>query len=111
MSGHSTRTHREHAQRLRDRVVAAGVMDRRLRRAALERDSGGSSLPEPYEALVRQIGLDSARVTDAQVNAVREAAGTEKAAFELVFAAAVGAGLRRWDAAERVITEAEDAAE
>lgn len=45
-----------------------------------------------------------------QVLAVREAAGSDKAAFEVILTAAIGAGLARWDAAQRAITEAKDAA-
>ena len=109
MSRDVIRTHEEHAQRLRDAVIDSGISDDRLRRGALERDADGAPLPEPYEAMVRQVGWDSSRVTDAQVDAVRDAAGSDKAAFELVFASAAGAGLRRWDAAMRVMTEAGDA--
>ncbi|MGN6759724.1 MAG: hypothetical protein ACTHJI_00140 [Leifsonia sp.] len=109
MSRDIIRTHGEHAQRLRDAVTGSGILDERLRRGALEAGPDGDPLAEPYGALVRQIREDSSRVTDAQVRAVREAAGSEKAAFELVFAAAAEAGLRRWDAAVRAMTEAGDA--
>lgn len=107
MSGDIIRTHREHAHRLRDAVLGNGVLDERLRRGAL--DAGTEPLAEPYGALVRQIREDSSRVTDGQVKAVRDAVSSEKAAFELVFAAAAGAGVRRWDAAVRAMTEAGDA--
>lgn len=103
-------SHRQHADRLRARVAETGVTDRGLRLGALGRGAGESvPIPEPYDTLARQIAEDSSRVTDAQVRAVREAAGSEKAAFEVVLAAAVGAGLRRWEAAERVIGEADAA--
>ncbi|HWU28410.1 MAG TPA: hypothetical protein VN041_04860 [Microbacterium sp.] len=69
-----------------------------------------ASLTEPFRTLAEQVGRASFRVTDAQVDAVRDAAGSEKAAFEIVMAASVGAGLRRWDAAMRAIEEAGDAA-
>ncbi|MDQ4214856.1 hypothetical protein [Microbacterium capsulatum] len=65
---------------------------------------------EPYADLARTIGEASYRVTDAQVAAVRDAAGSDLGAFEVVLAAGVGAGLRRWDAAIRAIEEARDAA-
>jgi hypothetical protein len=46
---------------------------------------------------VLQSGEAAWRVTDAQVASVRAAAGSEKAAFELIAAAATGAGLlRNW---------------
>jgi hypothetical protein len=43
------------------------------------------------------------------VAAVRASRGSEVAAFELIMSASIGAGLRRWDAAARVIEEASDA--
>ncbi len=70
---------------------------------------GDASLPEPYAALTRTIGERSYRVTDAQVGAVRSAAGTDRAAFEVIMSASIGAGLRRWDAAMAALEEAEDA--
>lgn len=103
-------SHEEHAALLRARTTASGLTDAALRAAALARDVGGPRLPEPYDALVHQVGDDSARVTDAQVAAVREAAGSDKAAFEVVLAASVGAGLLRWDAAVRAIGGDGDAA-
>jgi hypothetical protein len=48
-------------------------------------------------------------VTDDQVSAVRQATGSDRAAFEIVLSAAVGAGLRRWDAAMRALKDAPDA--
>ena len=102
-------SHHQHAERLRRRVEETGATSDELRRGALARASGGPAVPEPYDALVAQIDGDSSRVTDAQVRAVREAAGSEKAAFEVILTAAVGAGLHRWDAADRAIAEAGDA--
>ena len=110
MSREASLSHEEHAALLRARATASGLTDVALRAGALARDGGGPHLPEPYDALVRQVGDDSARVTDAQVAAVREAAGSDKAAFEVVLAASVGAGLRRWDAAVRAIGGDGDAA-
>ena len=98
--------HTEHAEALSARVAATGDTDRELRLAVLERAEGGAAVPEPYDELVRQIAKDSARVTDAQVSAVLRAAGSEKNAFELILTAAIGTGLRRWDAAEAAIEEA-----
>ena len=50
----------------------------------------------PYDDLARQIGEAAWRVTDAQVASVLAAAGSEKATFEVIAAAATGAGLPRW---------------
>ena len=66
-------------------------------------------MPEPYDALVTQVDEDSFRVTDAQVHAVLEETGSEKDTFEVILTAAIGAGLRRWDAAAKAIRDAEDA--
>jgi hypothetical protein len=60
--------------------------------------------------LARLVDEASYRVTDEDVAAALRSAGSEKAAFELIFSAAAGAGLRRWDAALRAIdAEAIDA--
>lgn len=110
MSREAAEGHEEHAESLRARTTARGITAASLRAGALGRDAGGPPLPEPYDVLVRQVGADSARVTDAHVAAVREAAGLDKAAFEVILAASIGAGLRRWDAALRAIGGGGDAA-
>lgn len=110
MGREASQSHEEHAELLRARAAGDGITEAGLRVGALGRDAGGPPLPEPYDALVCQVGVDSARVTDAQVAAVREAAGSDKAAFEVVLAASVGAGLRRWEAALRAIGGDGDAA-
>lgn len=98
------------AARLRTSIEApAGLTPPPLRRAAADRAAGGAALPAPYDDLVRQIAEASYRVTDTEVARAREAAGSDKAAFELVMAAAIGAGLMRWDRALRAIGEATDA--
>ncbi|HEY1959425.1 MAG TPA: hypothetical protein VGH28_27630 [Polyangiaceae bacterium] len=100
--------HRELADALRARVTEAkGKTDSTLRTAAMNR----AALAEPFGALVAQIDEAAARVTDDQVAAVREALGSDKAAFEIVMAAAIGAGLRRFDRAMRAIEESGDATE
>jgi hypothetical protein len=102
--------HRGGANALRERVAkAASLTPTALRHAALERSAGGSPLPSPYEALVGQIDSAAYRVTDAQVSAVRTALGNDKAAFEVVMSAAIGAGLMRFDRAMKVAQEASDA--
>ena len=59
--------------------------------------------------LAHQIGEAACRTSDAQVASVLHAAGNEKAAFELIAAAAVGAGLLRWQQAMKALEEAGDA--
>lgn len=102
---------RRHADLVRAAVTGeGGVTESSLREAALARAAGGPAIPEPYDALVRQVADAAYRVTDAQVAAVRDATGSDKGAFEIVMSACIGAGLARWDAAVRTIEEAGDAA-
>jgi hypothetical protein len=110
MAHEPTVAHSEFAVELLNRVATSGALDRTLRLQAMERGAGGAPMAEPYDGLARQIADASARVTDAQLAAVREACGADVRAFEVVLSAAIGAGLRRWDAAARVIAEAGDAA-
>ena len=85
-----------------------GVSDAALRSAAASRAAAGEGepVPDPYDTVVTQIATASYEVTDAQVEAVRKAAGSDKAAFELIMAASIGAGLQRWEAASAVIRQA-----
>ncbi|RSD11788.1 hypothetical protein [Amycolatopsis eburnea] len=103
-------SHRHRAEKLRAAIAGGtGITEAALRTAVAARAAGGPPVAEPYDELARQIGAASYRVTDAGVDAVRQAAGSDKAAFEIVMSACVGAGLARWDAAARVIAEATDA--
>ena len=103
-------THESLAASLRKRVLGSGVLEAELRTGALALGGGEQAeIPEPYALVARLIGESSSRVTDAHVQAVRENAGSDKAAFEAVMSASIGAGLRRWDAAVRAIREATDA--
>jgi hypothetical protein len=63
----------------------------------------------PYDDLARQIGEAAWRITDAQVASVLAAAGSEKAAFELIATAATAAGLLRWQRAIKALEEIGDA--
>lgn len=90
-------------------TASAGETPAPLRKAVMARATGGDQIEEPYDALARQIGDAAYRVTAAQVAAVRAATGTDKAAFEVIMAASIGAGLARWDAAVRIIEETRDA--
>jgi hypothetical protein len=110
MSTGSDDSHRHRADALRAAVAGdTGITEAALRTAAAARAAGGPAVAEPYDALARQIGDASYRVTDADVAAVRQASGSDKAAFEIVMSACIGSGLARWDAAARVIAEATDA--
>src|SRR5689334_6811603 len=109
----TTEAHADHAalsKALHDRVLdGPGESDRALRQAAAARAASGAAMAEPYDALARQIGDASYRVTDAQVADVLHAAGSERAAFEIVAAAAVGASLSRWQQAMKALNEAKNA--
>ena len=95
------------AEALRRRVLEEPALtDLSLRQAIAASAQGGPAAPPPYDVLARQIGEAAFRVTDAQVASVVTAAGTEKAAFELIITAAVGAGLLRWQLASKAIEEA-----
>jgi len=105
------KSHAQLAERLRARVENAGILDAELRVACVRIGAGaGAELDAPHRELVATIAEASHRVTDAQVTAVQEALGSDRAAFEVIMAASAGAGLRRWDAALRAIREASDEA-
>ena len=90
-------------------LEAPALTEPRLRRGAAERATGGPAIDAPYDALAKQIGEAAYRVTDAQVAEALKAAGSEKAAFEIIAAAAVGAGLQRWELGTKALLEAIDA--
>ena len=102
--------HNALAEALRRAVLEGpGETDPTVRRAVAERAAGGPTAKAPYDDLARQIGEAAYRVRDEHVETVLKAAGSEKAAFEIIAAAAVGAGLFRWRQALKVTEEASDA--
>jgi hypothetical protein len=102
--------HRALAEALQRRVLdGPGKTDRALRRAIAERATGGPAVEAPYDDLARQIGASAAAVTDEQVARVLQATGSEKAAFEVIAAAALGAGLLRWRQGIKALDEVTDA--
>ena len=89
--------HRALADTVRQRVLfGPGKTDATLRQAMAERASGGPPLSALYDDLARQIGEAAYKITDEQVAKVVAEAGSEKAAFELMMASALGAGLHRF---------------
>ena len=100
--------HRSLAEVLRQRVLEGpGLTDPVLRQAMAKRAVGDPvSLGPPYEDLARQIGEAAYKVTDEQVTKMVEKTGSEKAAFELIIASAVGAGLYRWQRGLETLEEA-----
>lgn len=102
--------HRALADALRRRVLEGpGETDPALRQAVAASVTGGTPTRPPYAELARQIGEAAYRTTDAQVADVVRVTGSEKATFELILAAAVAAGLLRWQQAIRALDEATDA--
>ncbi|WP_207229216.1 hypothetical protein [Ktedonosporobacter rubrisoli] len=103
--------HRVLADAMRQRILfGPGKTDASLRQAMAERAIGGPPISPPYDELARQIGEAAYKVTDEQVAKAVEEAGSEKAAFELIVAAALGAGLQRFwrglevlDAVEKMV--------
>jgi uncharacterized peroxidase-related enzyme len=89
--------HRALADVVQRRVLdGPGATGAALRQRMAERAAGGPPLEAPYDDLARRIGQAAYRVTDEQVARVVERAGSERAAFELIVASALGAGLHRW---------------
>lgn len=102
--------HRALAEALCRRVLEGpGETTPALRQALAERAAGGPAAQVPYDDLARQIGEAAHRVADAQVSAVLSATGSEKATFEIIAAAALGAGLSRFERAMKVLDEVTDA--
>ncbi len=106
MKGHPD--HLALADVLRTSVLESpGVTDAVLRQAIAKRATGGPAIAEvAYDDQARQIGQAAYKVTDEQVKKVVEKTGSEKAAFELIVAAAVGAGLYRWRKGLSILKEA-----
>ena len=86
-----------------------GESDPALRQRVATRAAGGPPVEAPYDDLAKQIGEAACRTTDIQVANVVTAARSEKAAFELIVAAATGAGLLRWRQANKALEETSDA--
>lgn len=102
--------HHSFAEALKRRVLEGpGITDSALRQSVAGRAAGGPSIELPYDDLARQIGDAAYQTTDAQVASVLTAAGSEKATFELIAAAATGAGLLRWQLAIKALEEASNA--
>ena len=95
------------AAALRLRVLEGpGKSPTKVRQAAAQVAAGGPSTRDPHDQLARQIGESAHLVTDGQVANVLAVAGSEKATFEVIIAAAVGAGLLRWQQGIRALEEA-----
>jgi len=99
--------HRALAEALRRRVLEGpGATDMALRQAVANRATGGPAIGEPFDRLSVRIGEASYKVTDEQVKRLVAEVKSEKAAFEIIVSAAVGAGLYRWRRGLDVLTNA-----
>src|SRR5215470_250612 len=86
---------------------SAGESDVSLRRGVFEQvRTGRGEVPENLTALVGKIARRPWTVTDDDILQAREAGYSEDQVYELVLAAATGAGVRRLDAGLRAIAEA-----
>jgi uncharacterized peroxidase-related enzyme len=105
---HGHPDHQALAEALRKRVLEVpGITDVVLRQAIARRAAGGPVVGEvAYDDLAEQIGNAAYKVTDEQVKKLIQKTGNEKAAFELIVAAAVGAGLYRWQKGLGILKEA-----
>ena len=98
--------HKAFAEVLRKRILEEpGKTDVKLREAMAHRATGGQSIEAPFDELALCIGKAAYQCTNEQVKKAIEKVGSEKAAFELITAAAVGAGLYRWDKGLSVLKE------
>jgi hypothetical protein len=103
-------SHAALADLLRRRVLeGSGTAPAAVRQMAAKAATGGPA-DGPAAALARRIGRASYEVSDAEVAAVRAATGSARATFEIIAAAAMGAGLLRWQQGLAAIEEAGDAA-
>jgi hypothetical protein len=103
--------HRALAETLRRQVLEGpGETPPQVRQAAAQRAAGGPPSGSAFDDLARQVGEAAFRVTDAQVQSVVAATGSERATFEIIVAAALGAGLSRWRLAMKALDEASHAA-
>jgi alkylhydroperoxidase family enzyme len=83
---------------------APGETDSSLRQAVFDRlRLGTGEVPENLKALVEKIADRPWRVSDEDFTRLREARYSEDQIYELVLAAAAGAGVRRFDAGLRAI--------
>jgi len=85
---------------LKQRVLEGpGHADSSLRRAAFD----GTNLPSDLESYVTKVREHAYKVTDEDVEALRQAGYTEDQIFEITVAAALGAGYRRFGAAQQAM--------
>jgi alkylhydroperoxidase family enzyme len=83
---------------------APGETDTSLRQAVFDRVRlGTGEVPEKLRGLVEKIAESPWSVSDEDITHLREAGYSEDHIYELVLAAAAGAGVRRFEAGLRAI--------
>lgn len=88
-------------------LTQSGDTEPLFRRQILERNRSGSGpLPESIQLLVEKIARCPWSVNDQDFEQLRAAGYSEGQLYELTLAAALGAGLKRFDAGLRAIEEA-----
>jgi hypothetical protein len=106
-----TSEHQKLAEALKHAVLEAPALTKpEVRQAVSARAMGGPAIDRPYDDLAKQMGVAAYKVTDEQLRNVLTTAGSQKGAFEIVAASAVGAGLLRWNIGNKVLQEAINAA-
>jgi uncharacterized peroxidase-related enzyme len=94
---HGRSDHQVFAEALNKSVLeGTGKTEVALRQSIAKRVTEHAQLEEPYNTLALLEGNASYKVTDELIKEVVTKSGSEKAAFELIVAAAVSAGLYRW---------------
>jgi alkylhydroperoxidase family enzyme len=91
----SADAHATKMQRLVDAVLEGpGMLDPNIRRAAAEE----ADVPEALRGYLDKVARHAYKVTDEDVEALREAGYSEDQIFEATVSCALGAGLRRLEA-------------
>ncbi len=97
--------HHSMAEALRQRVFnGEGVTSEALRKSIGKKAISKFTIEEPYNEIALQVGEAAYKITDEQINELIKKTGSDKAAFELIIAAAVSAGLYGWDKANNVLS-------
>jgi len=92
--------HAEKFAALRDRVLnGPGVVDQSIRAAAF----AGTGVPDDLAVYVDKVVKHAYKVTDSDVERLKAAGYSDDAIFEITVAAALGAGVRRYEAGVRAM--------
>jgi alkylhydroperoxidase family enzyme len=92
--------HTEAVERVAEAILGTpGDADLELRQAVAAYAAGGTAqIPDDLRSYVDKVAQNAYKVTDADVDALRDAGYSEDAIFELTLAAALGAAQARLDA-------------